>query len=75
MLAKVTILFFVVGHGSLEMRLEGGRRLVSGMLHSLYNTHVVDSGLGDIHVPHQKGFRIDYYNSMYTCMYVISSHI
>ena len=37
MLVIVTRLFFVVGHGSLEMRLEGGRRLVSGMLHSLYN--------------------------------------
>ena len=52
MLAIVTRLFFVVGHGSLEMRLGAGRRLVSGCSTAFTIICIIvdSSGLDDIHV-------------------------
>ena len=86
MLAIVTRLFFIMGHGSLEVRLEDGRRLVSGCSTAFIIICIIvdSSGLDDIHVhtpctciPLQRGFLIHYYNSMYMYMYmyVISSHM
>ena len=52
MLAIVTRLFFIMGHGSLEVRLEGGRRLVSGCSTAFIIICIIvdSSGLDDIHV-------------------------
>ena len=52
MLAIVTRLFFIMGHGSLEVRLEDGRRLVSGCSTAFIIICIIvdSSGLDDIHV-------------------------
>ena len=52
MLAIVTRLFFIMGHGSLEVRLEGGRRLVSGCSTAFIIICIIvdSSGLDDIHM-------------------------